>query len=126
MAKLLDTDILIDYLRGYTDAVLFVESSVAEACISAMNIAELYQGVRNGEEQAKLGKMISALTSLPITSEIAELGGLFSRDYRPSHGCGLADCLVAATADLHGLTLATLNAKHFPMLRNLETPYRRK
>jgi predicted nucleic acid-binding protein len=29
----------------------------------------------------------------------------------PSHGCGLADCLVAATAQLHGLKLATLNSK---------------
>lgn len=126
MAKLIDTDVLIDYLRGYPDAVRFIESSIPESCISVMNIAELYQGARNGEEQARLGKMISAFTSLPITSEIAELAGVFSRDYRPSHGCGLADCLIAATADLHGLTLATLNAKHFPMLRNVETPYRKK
>jgi predicted nucleic acid-binding protein len=125
MAKLLDTDLLIDYLRGHPKAVLFVEANVAEACISAMNIAELYQGVRNGEEQIKLEKMISAMTSLPLTSEIAERGGLFSRDYRLSHGCGLADCLIAATADLHGLSLVTLNAKHFPMLRHVETPYRK-
>lgn len=126
MAKLIDTDVLIDYLRGYPDAVRFIESSIPESCISVMNIAELYQGARNGGEQARLGKMISAFTALPITSEIAELAGVFSRDYRPSHGCGLADCLIAATADLHGLTLATLNAKHFPMLRNVETPYRKK
>lgn len=71
MAKLLDTDLLIDYLRGHPDAVSFVEASIAEACISVMNIAELYQGVRNGEEQTKLEKMISAMTSLPTTSEIA-------------------------------------------------------
>jgi hypothetical protein len=126
MAKLFDSDLLIDYLRGHPGAVSFVEANVAKACISAMNIAELYQGVRNGEEQTNLGKMISALTSLPITPEIAELGGLFSRDYRASHGCGLADCLVAATAELHGLTLVTLNAKHFPMLHSVETPYRKK
>jgi hypothetical protein len=58
-------------------------------------------------------------------SGIAERGGLFSRDYRASHGCGLADCLIAATADLHGLSLVTLNAKHFPMLHDVETPYRK-
>ena len=126
MSKLLDTDLLIDYLRGYPDAVSFVEANVAEACISAMNIAELYQCVRNGEEQTKLEKMISAMTSLPITAEIAGHGGLFSHDYRQTHGCGLADCLVAATADLHGLRLVTLNAKHFPMLHNVETPYRKQ
>ncbi len=126
MAKLIDTDILIDYLRGHAEAVQFVESSIAESCVSVMNIAELYQGARNGGERTKLAKMISAFTCLPVTSEIAELAGVFSHDYRPSHGCGLADCLIAATADLHGLTLATLNAKHFPMLRGVETPYRKK
>lgn len=126
MAKLIDTDVLIDYLRGHEAAVEFVETHAGEACISAMNVAELYQGIRNGKEQAKLSKMLTAMTALPITPEIAELGGLFSRDFRTSHGCGLADCLIAATADLHGLTLVTLNAKHFPMLKTKETPYRKK
>jgi predicted nucleic acid-binding protein len=125
MAKLLDTDILIDYLRGHPEAVVYVEANISESFVSAINIAELYQGVRNGDEQTRLGKMISALTSLPLTSGIAERGGLYSRDYRPSHGCGLADCLIAATADLHGLSLVTLNAKHFPMLEDVETPYRK-
>ena len=125
MAKLLDTDILIDFLRGHPEAVVYVEAIFSESFVSAINIAELYQGVRNGDEQTRLGKMISALTSLPLTSGIAERGGLYSRDYRPSHGCGLADCLIAATADLHGLSLVTLNAKHFPMLEDVETPYRK-
>jgi predicted nucleic acid-binding protein len=43
----------------------------------------------------------------------------------PSHGCGLADCLVAATAQLHGLTLATLNSKHLPMLQDVRVPYQK-
>ena len=126
MGRLFDTDVLIDYLRGRPEAVLFVEEKVAEACVSVMNIAELYQGVRNGNERVKLGKMLSVLPSLPITSDIAEQGGTFSRDYRPSHGCGLADCLIAATADQHGLTLVTLNPRHFPMLQDIEVPYIKK
>ena len=36
---------------------------------------------------------------------------------------GLADYLVAATADLHGLPLATLNVKHFPMFDDLRAPF---
>lgn len=129
MAILIDTDILIDYLRGIATAVAFVEEHSAEAHISAINIAELYQGVRQGvrqgAEQVKLAKTLSSMTCLPITSETAELAGLYSRDFRPSHGCGLADCIVAATAHLHGLTLATLNSKHFPMLRAVRVPYQK-
>jgi len=125
MAILIDTDILIDYLRGIATAVAFVEEHSAEAHISAINVAELYQGVRQGTEQVKLAKTLSSMTCLPITSETAELAGLFSRDFRPSHGCGLADCLVAATAQLHGLKLATLNSKHFPMLQDVRVPYQK-
>ena len=125
MAILIDTDILIDYLRGINSAILFVEEHSAEAHVSAINIAELYQGVRAGIEQVKLAKTLTAMTCLPTTSETAELAGLFSRDFRPSHGCGLADCLVAGTAQLHGLSLATLNSKHFPMLKDVIVPYQK-
>jgi predicted nucleic acid-binding protein len=46
------------------------------------------------------------------------------RQYRRSHsGIGLADYLIAATAELHGLTLATLNVRRFPMFSNLESPF---
>jgi predicted nucleic acid-binding protein len=47
------------------------------------------------------------------------------REYRRSHqGIGLGDCLIAATADVEGLDLATLNARHFPMVKDLEAPFR--
>jgi predicted nucleic acid-binding protein len=125
MFTLIDTDILIDYLRGVPGAVAFIEGNYAGAHISAINIAELYQGVRAGIEQVKLAKTLGSLTCLPITPETAELAGLYSRDFRPSHGCGFADCLVAATAHINGLTLATLDSKHFPMLENVMVPYKK-
>ncbi|MBV8928306.1 MAG: VapC toxin family PIN domain ribonuclease, partial [Mycobacteriaceae bacterium] len=36
---------------------------------------------------------------------------------------GLGDYLVAATADVKGLELATLNVRHFPMYENLQPPF---
>ncbi len=126
MAYLFDTDILIDYLRGYPAAIELIEAHITEAYLSVMNVAELYQGVREGNERTKLRATISAFTILPITQDIAEQGGLFSRDYRDSHGCGLADCLIAATVDSHGLTLQTLNDKHYPMIKAMVMPYKKK
>ena len=123
MAYLFDTDILIDYLRGYPDAITLVEAYITEGYLSVMNIAELYQGVREGVERTKLASTLSAFTILPITPDIAEQGGLFSRDYRASHGCGLADCLIAATVNTYGLVLSTLNDKHYPMIQAVEVPY---
>jgi len=120
---LFDTDVLIDYLRGYTPAVRYLEAHLDEVSISCVSVAELFQGVRDGQERTKLSKMISALVVLPLTEEIAELAGLYRRDYRASLGCGLADCMIAATAARHELELVTLNARHFKMLAHTTTPY---
>lgn len=120
---LVDTDILIDYLRGLPAAITFLESHMDEGLISAVSVAELYQGVREGEERTKLSRMISAFVVLPLTQEIAETAGLYRRDYRARTGCGLADCMIAATASAHRVALASLNAKHFTMLESVITPY---
>lgn len=120
---LVDTDILIDYLRGHPEAGAFLESRFEEVSISAVSVAELYQGVREGRERTLLARMVSALTVLPLTTDIAEKAGLFRRDFRATTGCGLADCLIAATAARHGLELATLNGRHFRMLERVVTPY---
>lgn len=120
---LVDTDIWIDYLRGHSQADKFVESHVANLFISAVSVAELYQGVRDGQETTKLAKTLSATTILPLTAEIARNAGLYRRDYRSRIECGLADCMIAATASQHGLEMATLNARHFKMLDHVVTPY---
>ncbi|TLD72429.1 type II toxin-antitoxin system VapC family toxin [Phragmitibacter flavus] len=120
---LVDTDILIDYLRGNSHAVHYLETNVNLISISSVTVAELFQGVREGEERTRLSTTLSAFTVLPLTEEIAQTAGLYRRDFRSSIGCGLADCMIAATASHHNLELVTLNAKHFGMLPNVTIPY---
>ena len=62
---------------------------------------------------------------VPVTSAIARLGGLYKRDYGKSHGIGLADAVVAATATLENAELKTPNVKHYPMLNAIEPAYRK-
>ena len=52
------------------------------------------------------------------------MGGLYRRDYGQSHGTGLADALIAATAEENGATLVTFNQRHFPMVE-IRVPYER-
>jgi len=120
---LVDTDILIDYFKDIPQAVHFVEEHLDQASISAITVAELYQGVRNGAERNALDAFVSAVRVWDVSPEIGIQAGLFRRQYRPSHGVGLADCLIAATAQVHKLPLRSLNTKHFPMLDNVEAPY---
>jgi predicted nucleic acid-binding protein len=122
---LVDTDILIDYLRGNPRAETFVESNLETLAISSITVGELYQGVKEGEERSALDSMTSALTTLPVSEEIAREGGLLCRKYRKSHNAGLADCLIAATAKHHNLPLHSLNLKHYPMLKDISSPYKK-
>jgi predicted nucleic acid-binding protein len=60
---------------------------------------------------------------LLISSEISRSAGGFIRHYSTSHGIDIPDALIAATAEHHGLRLATLNVKHFPMFPRLKRAY---
>jgi predicted nucleic acid-binding protein len=120
---LLDTDVLIDYLRGHAEAVTYLEGLTAHLLISAITVAELYAGVRDVTERTRLDTFISAFEVAPIEREIAVKGGLYRRDYGKSHNVGLADALIAATAMVKQATLVTLNKKHFPMLSGVVVPY---
>jgi len=123
---LIDTDVLIDYLRGYPQSVEYLEGLTDIPYVSALTVAELFAGVKGNKEKEKLESLIETFSVIELNRESARLGGLFLRDHGKSHGVGLADALIAATAKLHGLTLITLNIKHFPMLNNAFPPYWKK
>lgn len=54
---------------------------------------------------------------LPITAEIADVcGRIIAQRRKASETPGINDCLLAATARVHGLKVATLNRKHFEKL----------
>lgn len=122
---LIDTDVLIDYLREKAEAVSYLESLSELLLISVITVAELYAGVRDGAERTKLDEFISAFEIVAVDQEISVKGGLYRRDYMKSHNVGLADALIAATAEVHRARLVTLNGKHFPMLANVIIPYRK-
>lgn len=122
---LVDTDVLIDYLRGQPQAAEWLEGASERLLASAVTVAELFAGVKEGAERRVLEDFLGAFEMVPVQGEIARRGGLFRRDYLRSHGTGLADALIAATAETLGATLVTLNRAHFPMLDDVLVPYRK-
>ncbi|HMF56275.1 MAG TPA: type II toxin-antitoxin system VapC family toxin [Pyrinomonadaceae bacterium] len=122
---LIDTDVLIDYLRGQAEAVSYLESLTESLLISAVTVAELHAGVREGAERTALDEFIRAFEIVAVDREIAIKGGLYRRDYGKSHNTGLADALIAATAEIRQAELVTLNKKHFPMLASIDVPYQK-
>jgi predicted nucleic acid-binding protein len=120
---LLDTDVLVDFLRGHSKAVAFVNAHSARIILSSLVVAELYAGVKGEAEQIALDNFVSIFHVVPVNTEIAKAGGLYKRDYGKSHGVGLADAILAATAEAENAKLKTLNRKHYPMLKGLIPAY---
>ena len=122
---LLDTDVLIGYLKGRDEAVDYLEGLTADLYLSVISVAELFAGIRGDEEENSLSQLLQTFVVLPVTEKAARLGGLYRRDYGPSHGTGLADALIAATSQEAGADLVTFNRRHFPMLSTVTVPYER-
>src|ERR1700704_5901024 len=106
MAQLLiDSDVLVDYLRDRAEAVTYLESLVPPLSISAITVAELYAGVRDGAERTTLDEFIDSFRVVAIDKDIATRAGIIRRDFGKSHGTGLADAIIAATAEAHQANL---------------------
>ncbi len=121
---LLDTDLLVEYLRGREEALAYLEGLASDLCVSVLSVAELFAGVRDDGEKGSLEQFLQAFDVLPVDERIGRLGGLYRRDFGPSHGTGLADALIAATAEASGADLVAFNRRHFPMVE-VTVPYER-
>lgn len=122
---LVDTDVLIAHLRGVEAARtwLLAARTKGPLAISAVTVAELIGGMRSSERREVWG-LIAVLRVEPVTEIIGRRAGELMRQYRRSHsGIGIADYLIAATAEHRGVIPATLNVRHYPMFAGLEPPF---
>ena len=122
---LIDTDVLVDFFRGYSKAVAYMNTNSSHIVLSSIVVAELYAGVKGKTELSVLENFVSLFRVIPVTSAIAKTGGLYKRDYGKSHGIGLADAIIAATCTIENVELKTLNIKHYPMLKGLKSAYKK-
>lgn len=123
---LLDTDILIDFLRGREEARTLVEQFISATevpYISVVTVAELLAGMRRGEEEATEG-LLGLFLKIPVSESIARSAGVILRRYVKSHGLELGDAIIGATALATGAVLVTRNLKHYPFPEiELRSPY---
>jgi predicted nucleic acid-binding protein len=115
---LVDSDILIDVLRGRKLEVarLWADTVAANEPLfySPVTLAEIRHGMRGGEREST-ERIFSSMLSIPIETEISARAGDYLRAFHASHAIELGDALIAATASVHHLDLWTQNRKHFPM-----------
>jgi predicted nucleic acid-binding protein len=127
MQLLLDTSVLIDALRARRNRRAWLAELVRAGHsleTSALNIAEVYAGMRPEEENATK-EFLGALRTHPITFSAAEAAGRLKNQWsRKGRTLTLADTIIAATGIEQDCELVTDNRKDFPMpgLRLYELP----
>ena len=90
-----------------------------------MTAAELLAGCRNRREQDIVEKELALYPMIHISGAISQTALEWYRQFHLSHSVGFLDCLIGASAHHYGLTVCTLNDKHFRPLPDLtvERPY---
>jgi len=95
---LIDTDIIIDHLRGEEKARDFlkqIKSEDSDTLYSVITKAEIYSGVRPKEEE-KVAMLLSRMEEAQIDGEIAVAAGRYRNKFYASHSLLLPDALIAA------------------------------
>jgi len=118
---IVDTDVLIWYLRGNEKAYKTIES-LDNFSISVITYMELVQGMRNKKELNSLRQALHAwnTTILYITEEISAKAMFAVEQHFLSNSMQLADALIGSTAVAHGLTLITGNDKHYKIMKDVQ------
>ena len=115
---LLDSDVIIAYLRGYEEPVCFISHLLTDGAslgCCPVNVVEIHAGMRN-KERSITEELINSLRLFPIELETAKLAGDIIRSYRGKGiTMALADAMIAAVAIQNNLILVTYNKKHYPM-----------
>jgi tRNA(fMet)-specific endonuclease VapC len=123
---LLDTDIMVDILRGYQPAINWLTSaSDTEIGVPGLVAMELIQGCQNAREQKRLEKAINQYPLFWADSQDCDNALKNFAAYHLSQNIGILDALIAETAISLDAELATFNVKHYSVLKKLQTiqPY---
>ena len=113
---LLDTDIVIDFLRRRDYARALLENWADEGllAISTLTHLEIYQEMKSGEEKAT-NTFLDGLISVAVDVTIARRAGRMLGELRlKGMTVGMGDAIIAATALQISTPLLTNNVEHYP------------
>ena len=118
---IIDTDVLVWYLRGNVNARKIITSSIPFK-ISVISYIELMQGMKDKGELKILQKYLRKWSTeiIQINENISTRAMFFVEDYFLSHSMEFSDAIIAATVLENAEILLTANKKHYSFIPNLE------
>ena len=118
---IVDTDLVIDFLRGSGPGADLVEDSLRSGVLrfSAVTAFELRLGADFVRRRRQVEAMFARRT-LPLDVAAAMLAGeIYARLERTGDRIGVQDALIAGICRRFELPLATRNVRHFRRVRGL-------
>ena len=124
--NLVDTDVLVDCLRGTTAAQAWLGQLAEQpSAVPAVAAMELVMGCRDRADLERIQRFLA--TFEVVWPEAAEFAAAYQLllAHRLSSGLDIPDCLIAATALARNARLYTFNLKHFQVVPGLDVarPY---
>jgi len=117
---LLDTCILIDYLRGNPNVYeFFVKDDGIKLSMSTITMMELMLGALNKREVNYIQKAFKNINIIYIDEEISKLAESLVIQYSKSHSLQIDDALIAATSIEMNAKLVTYNISDFRYIPNV-------
>jgi predicted nucleic acid-binding protein len=118
MSVFIDSDVLMEVLRGQDEGIRTQWRSLAEAdaavLFSPVAAAEIW-ALAQAHEHVGIEELFRPLLCAPIDCETGKLAGEYLRKFSRSHGLRTVDALIAAAAIRHYAALWTRNRERYPM-----------
>lgn len=121
----LDTAVLIDVQHGHPAALTWFTGLTALPVVPGFVVMELIQGARNAKEVRAALRLVAPLPVVWPTAADCQRALSDFTTLHLSHGLGLLDAMIAATATGLPGELCTFNRKHYRAVPGLVTvePY---
>ena len=118
---ILDTCILIDYLRGEPSVYdLFVKDEENRLSMSTITMMELVLGALNKREVNYIQKAFNKIDIIYIDEDISKMAESLIINYSKSHNLQIDDALIAATSIKTNAKLITYNLSDFKYIPDVQ------
>jgi predicted nucleic acid-binding protein len=116
-----DTNIFISAFNGIEKTALeLAEIGNENVLMPSITAMELFRGMHNKEQLAKMSKRIKAYNILDFNEEVSQKAVLLIKNYKLSHDLQIPDAIIAALALEYDFQLFTYNVKDFKFIPSLK------
>ncbi|HEY0783570.1 MAG TPA: PIN domain-containing protein [Thermoanaerobaculia bacterium] len=124
MTGVLDSAVIIDLLRGYPPALIWI-STERNAGVTSIGWLEVIEGAKNRKAQREVLRILRRFERIDTVREDYDWAILQCLKLKLSHNVGMMDCLMAAISHRLQLPFYSPNLRHFqPLLGDLAVrPY---